>query len=156
MSGIGFDADVIQHTSLDLKKYLGIFSYVFIAIKQLFRFKFKKILLHINEKPTPKQAYYVLISNTKFYGGNFHITSQSNNQDGLLDICLLTKGGIKAILLFILSVLRGRLEHSDAVEFYQARCIRIKHNHPIHVDAEYLGDTSLDAKIIPKRLDIIC
>ena len=51
MAGIGFDAYVIKHADKTLKKNWGPLSYVIVACKEFFTYKFSKIKIKVDDEP---------------------------------------------------------------------------------------------------------
>ncbi|PIQ85846.1 MAG: hypothetical protein COV73_05360, partial [Candidatus Omnitrophica bacterium CG11_big_fil_rev_8_21_14_0_20_43_6] len=47
-AGVGFDAYVIKTADSRLKKFLGALAYVFVAIVQVFRYRFQKIMVRVD------------------------------------------------------------------------------------------------------------
>ena len=112
--------------------------------------------VYLNDETEAYESYYVLLSNSRFYGGFFSITKQANMHDGVLDVCLLRKGDIYTFFYFIIVVLFGRVPHNHRVCYYQVKSLRLSKSYPVHLDAEYLGNNPVEAVVVSKGLSLIC
>ena len=157
MAGIGFDAKVIKHTPIKLKKKHGLLSFAFIAFKLITTYKFRPIHLFFDDNNNIKTAYFVIINNAKYYGGKFIVSPLSSLTDGKLDITLLKKGSILSLLSFAKHLIYGTLDQCSQTEFIQATKLSLKENekHHTHVDAEYIGKKHITISIKAMGLSII-
>ena len=157
MAGIGFDAKVIKHTPLQLKKKHGLLSFAYIAFKILSTYKYRPIRLSINNELAIQTAYFIIINNSKYYGGKFIVSPQSSLTDGKLDITLLKKGNFIALFKFFKHLINGTLDQCKEVELIQTSQLSLKENekHHTHVDAEYIGKHHVTINIVPLGLTII-
>ncbi|RAP32537.1 hypothetical protein DID75_04765 [Candidatus Marinamargulisbacteria bacterium SCGC AG-410-N11] len=153
MAGIGFDANVIKKADTSLKKKLGPLSYVLVAMRELCTYKFQKIYLTLDNK-VDIDGYFAIISNIKFYGGNFIVFPNANPDDGILDICVFKQ---KKILRYVYHLITKSLPKNKYIEYYQAKKIKVKQqgNHDIHVDAEYIGKGAVNINIMPNAIWVI-
>ena len=67
MAGIGFDAYVIKHADKKLKKKWGPLSYIVVACKEFFTYKFSKIKIKVDNEPFFRKGYFLIVGNTKFF-----------------------------------------------------------------------------------------
>ncbi|RAP26165.1 hypothetical protein DID78_06975 [Candidatus Marinamargulisbacteria bacterium SCGC AG-343-D04] len=156
MSGVGFDAKVIKHTSFKMKTLIGIIGFGITAAKQLCRLKSRKIRFRINEDNEIKESYFLLVSNVKYYAGNYVLSHDVSVNDGQLDAISLTKPNINHLLGFMWHIINGTLKESDYVEFMKVSSLHLAADeyHHIHVDAEYMGKESASFGIEPNALRV--
>ncbi len=154
MSGIGFDAFVIQKADKSLKKAVGALSYVLIAIWEILRYRFYPILFTLDNSMTPRKAYFLIISNTKYYGGDMVIAPNANPCDGKLDACIFSGRGLFKTLWVGVQMKLGKIKNTKDVEVIQCNSIRIRRfgEHSIHADAEYIGQSPAKITIAKKAL----
>mgnify|MGYP001415563052 CR=1 FL=1 len=157
MAGIGFDAKVIKHTPIQFKKKHGLLSFFYIAFKLLPTYKFRPIHVSIDTNTPVQTAYFIIINNSKYYGGKFIVSPQSSLTDGKLDISLLKKGNFISLLRFFKHLIHGTLHHCKDVQLIQASTLTVQENekHHTHIDAEYIGKHPITVHSIPLGLSII-
>lgn len=139
MAGVGFDAQVIEDTSLESKKIFGPLAYLMSAVKLLGENPPKmKIIL---SDGTEAEGVAVLAGNGELYGGQVRLFPKADNTDGLLDILIFKETGYK----FVLDSLKGLVGLLDlvdsSVEYLQSDSFTVISDRdvPIEVDGEYLG-----------------
>jgi len=151
---VGPFAQVIKDTTPEFKKRWGRFAYPFRLIKVLFRYKWHKIYVKHKVEST---GYFVIISNIKYYGGEYEIADKANIRDGLLDLVIINRKKPWDIIELIFSITSGKLNKFLRKEYYQIKEAEIysHYNMQIQVDGEILGLAPVSVKIIPKALNVI-
>lgn len=148
--GIGYDADICREAlgapAKDLLNHLGLgkLTYVAIAFKQLISLKSVSCDLYLDDKPPIhiKHFYFAAFMQQPVEGGGFSFCPRANDQDGLLDICLIGNiSKLYALSLFPLAAKGLHIGHSG-VHYYRARSIRIVTSKPlcVHTDGEICGN----------------
>jgi diacylglycerol kinase (ATP) len=157
MAGVGFDAFVIQKADKKLKKMMGALSYVLIAFWEILKYQFYPILFTIDGELTPKKGYFLIISNTKYYGGDFIVAPNARPNDGKLDACIFTGHGLIKAIWYGVQMKLGRLSKSADVQCIQCESLKIRQfgHHSIHADAEYIGQCPATITIEKKALTIV-
>jgi len=139
MAGVGFDAQVIEDTTVESKKLLGPLAYLKSAVKLLGDNPPKMTLICDDGREIEGVA--VLAGNGELYGGQVRLFPKADNNDGLLDILVFKETGYK----FVLDSLKGIAGVLDlvksSVEYVQAAEFKVVSDRdvPIEVDGEYLG-----------------
>lgn len=140
MSGIGFDAQVIEETPREMKKALGPLSYLLSAVKVLgdrppgMKVKFAE--------GHEAEGVAVLVGNGSLYGGHVRLFGKACNADELLDVLVFKEAGYKLVLESIGGVARGGFdENVETVGYYQSRGLSVECDRevPIEVDGELWG-----------------
>lgn len=157
MAGIGFDANVIKKADSWLKKYISVLAYVLIGIRETFTYKFPPIHIQIDHQKKSIQAVQVIVSNSNYYGGELVIAKNAKMSDGLLDACIIKKLTLKRAIISLLQMKQNQLETSDYIDQIQCKTIRIlnRGKHPMHIDAEYIGQSPATIKVMINALTII-
>ncbi len=154
MAGIGFDAFVIKKADRSLKQAFGALSYIMVGMWEIFRYKFYPILFNIDNSFHQQKGYFLIISNTKYYGGEQVITPKADPFDGNLEICIFNGKGVLKTLWFGVKVKFGKITHSKDVKLITCTSIRVRSfgRHNIHADAEYIGKSPAKISIAKKAL----
>jgi diacylglycerol kinase (ATP) len=157
MAGVGFDAFVIKKADRYLKRVLGAFSYMLVAMKEFLTYRFYPIFLTIDDQPIPRKGYFVIVGNTKYYGGQFFATPHADPSDGYLDVCIFRYKNVLSALIYIFNMKFGRITENLSVEYFKAKKIKIEESghHSVHVDAEYLCETPVEILVEPNSLWIV-
>ncbi|MDC0036704.1 diacylglycerol kinase family lipid kinase [bacterium] len=158
MVGVGLDAKIIKHTTADLKKYLGLLSFAVVACKKLLFHSFRPIHCLIDHQKEVHRGYAMIISNSKYYAGNYVLSEKAVIEDGKLDIILLKDRGKRNFIRFVWHLAMGTLEFFDGIEQLQATHIEVcdESTHHIHVDAEYIGKHRAVISVLPQALTVLC
>ena len=157
MSGIGFDAKVIKHTPLVLKKAFGLLSFFFVAVKLLIRYKFRPIKFMINDENSIRTAYFLIVNNAKYYAGKFIISEQATLSDGKLDVIIMKRRNVFRLLQFCWYLTQHNLKKCSWIDIVQVESIQFIENefHHIHVDAEYIGKQNAHIHVVPQAVRVI-
>jgi diacylglycerol kinase (ATP) len=157
MVGCGFDAYAIEKTNLRFKRFAGKYSYVFAAIKSLYRYKSNRIRLVVDGQPLDEDAVFVVVSNAQLYGGRYRLTPNASVDDGMLDVFVYKGRSIYRFLYLAIKMLMQRqLDSSDTV------CLRAKNlllyakdRVPYQADGDALGELPVQIHILPLALEIV-
>jgi YegS/Rv2252/BmrU family lipid kinase len=154
MLGVGPFAQVIKNMIPEFKKRWGRFAYPLGLIKLLFKYKWHKIYV---KHEAESIGYFVIMSNIKYYAGEYEIADRANIRDGLLDLVIINRKNPWDIIALIFSFTIGKLNKYLRKEYYQTKEADIYSNHEmqIQVDGEALGKTPVKVKILPKALRVI-
>ncbi|MBI5398139.1 diacylglycerol kinase family lipid kinase [Candidatus Woesearchaeota archaeon] len=159
MAGVGFDAHAASQVRPYLKRLLGRGSYHLTAIKTFFTHSPKLLRIWIDDQVLPRWGYFVVAGNIKYYGGNIRMTPYARPDDGFLDVCIFKNKDIFNMMkYFIGAAYKGtHVEFSD-IEYFRCRQLRVESEGRAlgHTDAEIIGMTPIDIRIVPRALMIIC
>lgn len=156
MAGIGFDAYTIFKVDLGLKKFFGGLAYIFSGIHSFLKYPPKRISLTLDGN-IKEDGFFVLVSNSAFYGGTYKLNPNAKLDDGYLNIAVFKER--KTINLFrsMGDVLLFKHPQFSDVRFYKAKkaFISSEFNVLAHADAELIGTLPLNFEIVPKFLKVL-
>lgn len=156
MAGAGFDAAIVRELSAGAKRRLGAASYLIAGLRRAFHHRPQQVELTANGGTLSGDLYWCMLGNTRNYGGVLNITHMARVDDGLLDLCLLRKGGVLRLGWFAFWVLLQRQQRRAHVVYQQGRSFEIKTpGLPVQVDGEYLGETPLRFEVAPGALRVV-
>ncbi len=139
MAGIGFDAQVIEDTTVESKNLLGPLAYLMSAVKVLGERPPKMRVLCKDGREFDGVA--VLVGNGGLYGGQVKLFSKACNEDDMLDLLIFKESGYK----FVLDLIKGIVGVIDlvnsSVKYVQADEFTVipDRDVPVEVDGEYVG-----------------
>lgn len=161
MSGIGFDAEVarrveqkqswLKRLGLKLLNYLATVGILSVTHHST------KIWMRSDAKRRSVNALMVLIGNTRLYGGALTFTNKALADDGMLDVVVISSGG----LIYRLGVLvRAALRRSSLgprVRYLRTRSLRLESatRVPVQVDGEVIGTLPLTFTVAPSALTVV-
>ena len=155
-AGIGFDAKTIKNVKLREKKIFGSFAFILAGIRTLFTYKFHRLRCTIDNR-IKKRCYHTVVGNGRYYGGLFEVTKNPKIDDSLLDVAIYKGKGFFRMVTYIFGVsFDSKVKHLN-VEHFKAKKVRItsKIRTDAHVDAELIGTTPVEIKVVPKALNVI-
>ncbi len=157
MAGIGFDAKAIENTNLEIKKYIGVLAYYIAGIYTIFSYKQPEVYIELDKK-IKTEGYFVVISNSRYYGGRYIIAPRGNVKKDRLDVVIFKKRGILPSILYYLKIsMGGKHVNYQDVEYYEAKNINIYSNNdvPVQVDGDIIGNLPMNFSIAPNSLNLI-
>ncbi|MDZ4278738.1 MAG: diacylglycerol kinase family protein [Dehalococcoidia bacterium] len=156
MAGVGFDADIIRGLSGRWKRRLGAAAYVASGLRQAVTYRETEAALRANGRVAPEHLYWLLIGNTRNYGGLLNLTYRAKVNDGRLDLCLLRRGGLHRLLWLLPWALLKRHDRRPEVRYEQIGSLEIDSpGLPVQLDGEYYRETPLRFEVAPAALRVI-
>ena len=164
MVNIGFDCAVVKEADkLKKVKFLtpGL-SYILGVVVVLFRkFGTKMRLVFDDGEIIEKELTLTAIGNGKFCGGGFMAAPQALLNDGLLDVCAVSKISRFTFIKFVKCYKNGTyLQNEKAMKIIQHK--RVPHFKmefdtpiPICIDGEIKGAKNIDFSVVPSAFNFI-
>jgi len=155
MAGAGFDASVVKHVNLALKRRVGKLAYIWEAGRQLFRNAFPRIELVIDGKPY--EAASVVVAKAAHYGGNYIVAERADLQAASFQVCLFRRRGKLSVLRYATALDRGTLARLPAFQVIEGREIAIDAaaEAPLQVDGDPAGRAPARIRLAPMQLNLI-
>jgi YegS/Rv2252/BmrU family lipid kinase len=156
MCGVGLDARIVNAVGSRIKRWLGAAAYMLVGVAQALRTETWHVDMTIDNDSSEPYLYFLLVSNTRLYGGITQITHRAVADDGELDVALMRRGGVVNLLRDGVRVLFRRHDRSPNVRFGRARTVDIKTSGiPVQVDGEAAGTTPVRIEVAPLALSVI-
>jgi diacylglycerol kinase (ATP) len=153
--GLGFDIAVIddaEHTPL----LRGDLLYRFCAVKQLFRFPGRTVVIEVPGRPPQTiQILMLTVSNGNYFGGSFHIAPRASLNDGRLDLVAIRDAGPLARARLFSQVSRGTHEDLPEVVCIASPSFTIRSEGTIRYEADgdvYAAHDALTVTSVPSAL----
>ena len=157
VSGIGFDA-LVAHVA-SKTRVRGVFSYIWAAITQFFKYGSHTYKLTIDGKELTLKAFLFSFANTEQYGSNFIIAPRASVQDGVMELCVIDK--VKNVLLIGIDYTRHLFlennEKTQAFRMFHCKEVTIEGKiNTVHIDGEPMFMKSpLNIKVLPGVLKAV-
>ncbi len=158
---IGLDARVTVKAA-ELKTttgWSGIMLYLRALLVVLFRqFHSHPVTITIDDSPAEERdLLLVAATNGPTYGGGFRITPDARSDDGLLDVCTISRVPLASALWRFPFVIFGAHGWMRPVTLERHRSVRIESDLPIEgqIDGEVTLASHYEISVIPGALDVI-
>ena len=156
MAGLGLDALVIPRVSVGTKRRLGAASFALAGARVALGTKPWSVDMRIDGQPAARSLYWMVIGNTRLYGGLTKIACRAIADDGSLDAVVMRRGGAHRLVRDGAMLFLGRHERSSNIGYTRARTIEIATpGIPVQVDGELCGETPMRFEVVPDALDVI-
>jgi len=155
MAGVGFDAYVVSHVSLRLKRAVGKLAYVIETLAQLLRYR--ALMYDIVVDGRPYRASSVIVANGRFYGGRFVCAPKASLDSSEFQACLFGRAGRWHVIRYALALLIGRLSRLHDVTIVPARRVEIAApaGDPVQGDGDILAFLPARIEIAADRLQLV-
>ena len=157
MAGIGFDADVAAQVTGPEKRRWGALAYVGRGLVTALRWPRQRMWLLLDGRPLRRRGLFLVVGNTRLYGGVVNITHRAVADDGLLDVCLFGGQGMTEKVAHLLRVATRSHTRHRTVEYYRARRLTLvtRPRVPVQVDGETIGQTPMTFEAAPGALKVV-
>jgi diacylglycerol kinase (ATP) len=156
-AGVGFEADLVQGASRELKDRIGNLAYVVSALQALTNARPSHYQLTLDGTEIEIDGITCMIANSGNLGQpGLSLAPSINVDDGLLDVIVIRAGDIVSMLSLIASVV-GKNENAEPLQHYQAREVKVRTETPqtVQADGEILGETPVSARVLPQAVTVI-
>jgi YegS/Rv2252/BmrU family lipid kinase len=158
MAGIGFDAKVVEDTSLRLKYVLRDFAYVVKILQNGVTHRGTRITLKFAEGfEYSNRSWLVMVGNAASYAWDIRFTSRAHLDDGLVDVCLFPFQNKVASVRQVLQVLTGQHIERGQVEYWKTAGVTIGTDEPVPVqlDGDEWTHTPIQIGVLPGALQVL-
>jgi len=155
VAGLGFDARV--STAFDAFSKRGLMSYMYISLREYFKFKPKRYTIEADGVRIETMAFLLTAANSSQYGNNAFIAPHALIDDGFLDLVILKPTDVFNALLVSLRMFNGTLHKSKFCQVVRIKRARIFHqDYEAQIDGEPIQvDKESTIKIFPSALNVI-
>jgi YegS/Rv2252/BmrU family lipid kinase len=156
MAGVGLDGAVAQNLGLSLKKALGRVAYVVVGAWTATSFRGSRVQVRVDGQTLEREVLWLVVGNTRLYGGLLAVTPQSKVDDGFLDLCIFSGKGLPSSLKYLAAVAGGRHLALEGVEYRRCREVAVlgSRSLPIQADGDPIGCTPQTFRIVPGALRV--
>jgi YegS/Rv2252/BmrU family lipid kinase len=155
MCGIGFDAEVVRKVPTRPKRLLGTTSYVLWGMAEATRYRSTRVVIRLGaDEEQEIDLYWLLLGNTRSYGGVLNIAHEAIADDGLLDAYLFA--GSRIPLTTAARLAMQRQDGAPGVSFQRLQELAVlTPGIPVQADGEYFGETPMTFTVEKQALTIL-
>jgi diacylglycerol kinase (ATP) len=156
MIGVGLDGLVVGTVPDGLKRRLGAGAYVLHGLRHLLSYRSRPTHLVLDGQPTERELFWMVVGNTRSYGGVVNLTHQAVADDGRLDLCLFSGHGLPRLIACGLRILVGRHHRAGNVLYRAVESVEVREPAlPVQADGEYLGETPMSFRAVAGALHVV-
>jgi diacylglycerol kinase (ATP) len=157
MAGIGYDAKVIEDTSLRLKFVLRDYAYALRSLQNVVLHQGTQVTLRFADgRLYANESWLVMIGNAASYAWDIKVTKHAEIDDGLLDICLMPYENKFISVQQAMQILMGQHIERGIAQYWQSAGVTVESDPPIPVqlDGDAWASTPVEIKIVPQALKV--
>jgi len=117
MIGAGFDAEVVHHLPLGLKRVLGRGAYVLQGLRETIRYRFPRIAVTIDGKQT--EAGSVIVTKGRLYAGKYILAPQADPLQPGFTVAMFDRAGPMAALAYGTALTLNLMPRMPGLRFAQ-------------------------------------
>jgi YegS/Rv2252/BmrU family lipid kinase len=157
MAGVGFDAAIVREMlTSSAKQRVGAAAYVWTGFRLVSRYKPGIAELQFDGETTSSPLFWLMVANSRNYGGVLDIAHMAKIDDGRLESLLLRQGGLWTLakllpLVFLKRHHRGQMVVHRSIESLEVRTEGL----PVQLDGEYAGETPLRFTVADGALRVL-
>lgn len=159
VAGAGYDAKVVQDADREAKNRLGLFAYLWAALRNLRR---KTVLVRIRLEDNPRarrrRAKSVMVANMGRLQGGLDMVPDSWPDDGLLEVAILKAETFGDWVRLLWNAVRHRLDDDPSVEYHKAKRVEVELSfpQPIQFDGEEAGRCRrFTVEVVPSAVQVM-
>ena len=135
MLGAGFDAEVVRHLPLGLKRILGRNAYVLQSLRETMRYEFPPIRVTIDGQS--REAGSVIVTKGRFYAGHYTLAPDASPTRRGFTVALFDRAGPFSALAYGTALTLDRITRMPGFHLVQAEEVSLG---PCHTQAD--GDAA--------------
>ncbi len=153
LSDIGINAQIVKY--FQEGPIRGKIGYALALTKALRRKHRLRVHVQSKDSEVMRTAIMVLIANARKYGTGARINPDGDISDGMFEVVIVRKIGLKEILKMFLKFQRFDPKYIEVVPAHSAT-VETAHRAHYQVDGEYLGKVrKVEAKIVARQLKLL-
>lgn len=155
MAGIGWDAQIAHQVSIRMKRVLGDLAYVVQAAWMAPRLRTRLVTWRSSAELVKQPLAWMVLGNTRLYGGKLQLTPAATIDDGLLDLVALCPPTFADCLRLGARVALSRA-HDDR-HIIEGRTAELRVDTPglaVQLDGDYSGETPMTFSVAPRALRV--
>lgn len=158
MAGVGFDAQVVENTSLRLKYVLRDFAYVLKTLENVVLHEGTQMTLQFEDgKELSGNFWQVMVGNVASYAWSIKVTQNARLDDGFIDVCAMPYRNKAVSFQQAMQILTGQHVARGVAKYVKTKGVTILCDQavPVQVDGDEWGYTPVKLGIAPAALNVL-
>jgi YegS/Rv2252/BmrU family lipid kinase len=154
MLGAGFDAQVVHHLPIGLKRTFGRLAYAAQSLRELNRYRFVPISVCIDGNTTT--AGSVIVSKGRLYGGCYTLAPGASPAARGFTVALFDCTGPLAALMYGAALPLGLIPRMPGLHLLRAEEVAINGEHvPAQTDGDPAGESPVTVRDAPTPINVV-
>jgi diacylglycerol kinase (ATP) len=156
-AGMGFEAAMVEGADRELKDRLGLLAYWISALQALADPPIARYRLDLDGELHETEGLACIIANSGHIGmRGLLLSPRVDISDGLLDVMVITRADLPALVSLLASVVGGGPE-PPVLKHWQVRQARVEADPPrsVQVDGELLAKTPVTIRVVPAAVQVL-
>ena len=155
VAGVGYDA-LVAHDFAS-REGRGLLTYIISVLRLWFKYQPRKYKIKTQQGSFKRRALMISVANGSQFGNNAWIAPSARLDDGLMDVCLLSKFNSLLAPMVAYQLFNKTIEDSKYLEHFRTAEFQIKQKSKIaHLDGEpFKLGKKIHFKVLPKALNIL-
>jgi YegS/Rv2252/BmrU family lipid kinase len=158
--GLGFDAQVAAENYVEpdeVAKSGGKGKYIWHILKTLLFYREHQVTINSRKQEKQSNCFMHTVANGRRFAGSFFLTPNALANDGMLDICMITRLNLLQRLKILTMVPKGTHIQDPKVDYYQTDKLSVSFTKkvPFHVDGELYFDSNFEVELLPAAIHLI-
>jgi diacylglycerol kinase (ATP) len=155
----GFGAETSSLADEELKGQWGKLAYFRASLEKARDFDVRDVRVILDDVERTMRAVNVAVGNCRYAGGGWLAAPRANPEDGLLDLVIIERVGLKEVLALAPAAL-AKSDYLGTEGVFSARAKKIRvETQPggldFTADGELIGDDPVDFEVIPHTLKVV-
>jgi diacylglycerol kinase (ATP) len=157
VAGVGFDSVVARYANEEVKFLRGSAVYLYATLRVIPRFKPLQMRMSVDGRPRHEEVMFVVVGNSRQYGGGIRIVPDAKVDDGLLNFAIIHRCTRLDLLKTLPKTYTGAHVNSSFVETGTSTVFRIESDEPLdaYADGERITRTPVTFRLEAQRLRIV-
>lgn len=158
MAGVGFDAQVVENTSLRLKYVLRDFAYVLKTLENVVLHEGAEMTLQFEGgKELSGNFWQVMVGNVASYAWSIKVTQNARLDDGFIDVCAMPYRNKAVSFQQAMQILTGQHVARGVAKYVKTKGVLITSREavPVQLDGDEWGHTPVKLGILPAALQVL-
>jgi diacylglycerol kinase (ATP) len=157
VAGVGMDAEANARANRMPQWLKSTGGYVLAALQSLVAFKPVEMSVKTSQREIRRPAFFAAVGNAHRYGGGMKVTPRALPDDGLLDICVVSKLNKLKLLCWVPTIFFGGHLRLKQVEYFQAEQVRIEtaRELELYADGDFACKTPVEIGVVRRALRVI-
>jgi len=158
VAGSGWDAQLIDGASREMKNKLGFFAYVVTGIRSLFSLKSSDVRAVIDGKPYRFRAHTLMVLNVgEIHGTPVSLGENVSPHDGKLDLLVASNSSLWGITKLVFRILTKRFQGGSELRYFKASKLQISAIPPLklEIDGECIGEMPFSVEVLPSSARLV-
>jgi diacylglycerol kinase (ATP) len=157
VGALGFDSEVARYANDHVRHLRGSLAYLYAIFRVIGKFTPHEIRIEIDGESRTEHVMLLAVGNTHRYGGGIAIVPTAQPDDGMLDLCIVSRCSRWQLLRTLPKAYRGRHVESPFVRIERVERLAVTASETLELfaDGEPVTTTPVELAIAPQKLRIV-